>query len=390
VSAVQRARGSLHEASVGIDARYLRRPGIGITSYVRQGISNLAAAGARLSLITDDAGHRAALRSEFPSASVVVLAERSGFMWEQRSLRRHLDAACYDAYVAPANYGLPLRYRGKTPLLLIVHDLIPLRLPHLYLLGRPLWATKYLLSVGIAAVRADRIVAVSDATAADITRLLRKHVADVVYPQIPAQVHEAPATQGRPYFVYNGGADVRKNVPTLLRAFSLVRDQLGGPGLVILGTGYDGLLPYIGKLGITEHVCLPGYVDEAAKDQIVRDALALVYPSRLEGFGLPVVEALAAGIPVVSGRGGALAEIGGAAPVYLDKIDTRSLAAAMIKVADGDARQRARQAAGVQLALLAERQQACTLADAVAACIAQSAASSRPDSDHTPEASTRA
>jgi glycosyltransferase involved in cell wall biosynthesis len=378
---------SLRGRTVGIDARYLKRQGIGISVYLQQAISDLLDAGASLTLLTDDAAHAAELREAFRPADGVALPGRSGFLWEQRTLRRHLTAAGYDAFIAPANYGLPLRYRGRTRLILIVHDLIPLRLPRLYLPRRPAWAAKYLLSAGISARRADHVVAVSDATAGDVARLLRRPHAEVVYPRIPRPERARPLAdpQGlgtrspgsRPYFVYNGGTDVRKNVPVLLRAFSQLRDETGGTDLVLVGAGFEGFRRLIRELGVEARVHLPGYVDEATKAAIMRGALALVYPSRLEGFGIPVVEALAAGIPVISGTGGALREVGGDAAIYVDPLDTRSLAAAMTAVGDPGVRERAREAGAIQLELLAGRRDAATLAGVLARWLGPSA-----DSEH--------
>ena len=297
-------------------------------------------------------------------------------------MRRHLTASGYDGFIAPANRGIPLTYRGPTRLILVVHDLVPLRLPHLYLLPRPLWALRYLLSLGIAAARADQIIAVSHATAHDVARLLRRSALGVVYPPIPSPAARQPtaaadgadgAQTWRPlaerYFVYNGGTDIRKNVPTLLRAFALVRETLPTIDLVILGTGYEGFRRKMERLGISGHVHMPGYVNEAAKSAILAGAVALVYPSRLEGFGLPVVEALAVGIPVVSGTGGSLREIGGDAATYVDPLDKRSLAAAMIAATSETARLRASSAGAIQLGLLRERTDAATFAGVVASCL---------------------
>jgi glycosyltransferase involved in cell wall biosynthesis len=361
---------SLGGRAVCVDARYLKRPGVGISWYLRQAICDLADAGAALTLLTDEPAHGTEIRTAFPAADVVTLPGHSGFVWEQRTVRRHLAASDYHAYIAPANFGLPAGYRGRTQLVVIVHDLIPLRLPQLYMLRRPAWAAKYLLSLTIAAARADHVVAVSDATARDVARLLRRQ-AEVVYPRIPlpgANLHQGGTgdPQTRPYVVYNGGTDVRKNVPVLLRAFSRARRELGGAELVLLGSGYEGFTPLITELGITDHVRMPGYVDEQAKTAILRGALVLLYPSMMEGFGLPVVEALAAGIPVISGTGGALREVGGAAATYVQPVTADSLAAAMVAVCNQDARQRARRAGEVQLRLLSERRESSTLPGAVA------------------------
>jgi glycosyltransferase involved in cell wall biosynthesis len=370
---------------IGVDARYLRRQGVGIARYLDLGVRNLVEAGTRVTLVTDDERHRGELCSAYPLCAAVALPGRSGFWWEQAALRRHLGGAGYDAFVAPANYGLPLAYRGRTRLLLVVHDLIPLRLPHRYLLTRPAWAAKYLLSVGIAALRADRVVAVSDASARDVARLLRR-TARVVYPEIPlpcadqcaaaadaTAVTAAAAVPAGPYYVYNGGTDPRKNVPMLLRALALVHRELPGTRLVMLGPDYAGFDRLISRLGIDEHVLRPGYVPEAIKAEIIRGSVALVYPSRLEGFGLPVVEAMAAGVPVVSGTGGALAEVGGRAAIYPRELSARGLAAAMISVTEPGVRDKSRRAGDSQLRALRGRQQASTLAGAVAECVADSA-----------------
>ncbi len=380
--------GGLRLSRVGIDVRYLQRPGVGISRYLEQGVRDILEAGARVTLVTDSERHAGALRAAFPSAEAVALPGRSGFLWEQRQLARHLAAAGYDAYVAPANYGLPLTYRGATPLILVVHDLIPLRLGHLYLLRRPLWAVKYLLSTAIAAARATQIIAPSYATAGDIGRLLRCRNVAVAYPPIPAPETGTGGTEGaavpdplidaasrtvKPYFIYNGGADIRKNVPTLLRAFARVRKVLPDIELVMIGPGQEHYRHLAGRLGVQGHVHALGYVDEAAKRAILNSAVALIYPSRMEGFGLPILEAMAVGIPAVCGTGGSLPEVGGKAVTYVPDINDESLAAAMVSVTHEAIREGARSAGAAQLRLLMDSRRASTLAGIVAATIGKRA-----------------
>jgi glycosyltransferase involved in cell wall biosynthesis len=380
--------GGLGHSRVGIDVRYLQRPGVGISRYVEQGVRDILEAGARVTLITDSERHAAALRAEFPAADTVALPGRSGFLWEQRTLLRHLAAAGYDAYVAPANYGLPLAYRGPTSLILVVHDLIPLRLGHVYLLRQPLWAVKYLLSTAIAAARATQVIAPSYATARDVGRLLRRRNVAVAYPPIPAPgagtagagaaavpdcLIDAATRTVRPYFVYNGGADPRKNVPTLLRAFARVRAVLPDIELVMIGPGQDYYSRLIGRLGLQGHAHALGYVGEATKSAILDSAVALIYPSRMEGFGLPILEAMAAGIPAVSGTGGSLPEVGGKAVTYVPAITDEPLAAAMVSVTRKAVREVARPAGAAQLRLLANRRKASTLAGIIAVTIGKRA-----------------
>lgn len=376
----------LQGRQVAIDVRYLKRQ-VGISAYLRGGLSDLAAAGAALILLTDDRDHQAELRAEYPAARVDVIPGRSGFRWEQLGLRRHLRAHDYDAFIAPANYGIPIAYRGRTALIAVIHDLIPLRMPGVYLVRRPLWAAKYLLSMAAVALRADQIVAVSDATARDVTRLLRRSRADVAYPRLPAPyVPPAPPrsaqpgrpSEPRPYFIYNGGADPRKNVPALLRGFAAAQAELAGIELVMLGSDVRRLQPLIRELGIDDRVRLPGFVDEATKMQLIHGALALVYPSMIEGFGLPVAEALAAGTPVICGSGGALPEVGGDAVTYLRPATPATVAAALRSAASQpDASRLDDKARGFdQLSVLRKRQDSHTLADAVAAAMPAALAAS--------------
>jgi glycosyltransferase involved in cell wall biosynthesis len=105
-----------------------------------------------------------------------------------------------------------------------------------------------------------------------------------------------------------------------------------------------------------------GYTDEATKASILRGAVAMVYPSRLEGFGLPIVEALAAG--------GSLKEIGGDAVSYVEPINEHSLAAAMQAACTDDVvRLNGANADEMQLKLLRERWKTNNFVEAIAACL---------------------
>lgn len=358
--------------TVAVDARFLKKKGIGISRYLAQSVAELIDAGANVTLILDSLYGSAELSAEFPAATVIPIPGNSRFLWEQIALRRHLENADYDAFIAPANYGLPLGYRGRTRLILIVHDVIPLRLPRLHLFNRPVWAAIYLVSIVIAVAKADRIVTVSDSSARDLMHFLRHKRVSVVYPQISQPLHseggacESAEPDFGEYFVYNGGVDPRKNVSMLLQAVALLTNHMPTVQLVVLGSGYDFFRELIDQLGIGDRVHLLGYVSEARKWEILYGAIGLVYPSSYEGFGLPLIEGMAAGIPVISGTGGSLVEVGGKAVTYVQPLNDQQLATAMLEATQEATRARAQAVGREQLAELTRRQQETRLADVVA------------------------
>ena len=148
---------------------------------------------------------------------------------------------------------------------------------------------------------------------------------------------KAPVSPGtRPYFISVGSIRPHKNLHTLLAAFSQVRDQLPHD-LVIIGkhngfrTRESGFQELLAPLG--ERVRFLGGVDDATLRQQVAGATALVFPSLYEGFGLPPLEAMAAGCPVIASRAGAVVEVCGDKARYFEARDTDSLAAALLTLA---------------------------------------------------------
>ena len=141
-----------------------------------------------------------------------------------------------------------------------------------------------------------------------------------------------------PYLLYVGNLKRHKNVSTLLEAFTLLREWRDVPQrLLILGDDAHGkreLAEQCAKLGITDRVRFVPYVSQELLRTVYAAAEAMVMPSRLEGFGLPVLEAMACGTPVVCSRAASLPEVGGEAVVYFDPSSPEELADAIGRVLD--------------------------------------------------------
>lgn len=194
------------------------------------------------------------------------------------------------------------------------------------------------------AVRSGAVVhASSEATATEVRALLgtsRVHVVPLGAPELrpSGPVADAPAAAarfgGRPFVLALGTTERRKNLPTLVRAIGRLGEAVTVELVIAGGDGDD--LPAIeaaaAALPSPGRVHLLGRVDDATRDWLLANAAVLAYPSLDEGFGFPLLEAMAAGAPVVASTAGSIPEVAGDAAVLVDPADTDGLAAALRRV----------------------------------------------------------
>jgi len=340
-----------------VDARCLARPGIGFFAVTKAILDELSEDGWDLALVTDTSSLAGDLAQSYPAAEVVRLPKTTWLAWEQVQVPIWLARRRPHLWVAPTNYGVPGISPRQTKSLLVLHDLIPLVYARTYLAGRPAWAAMYLASLGISLASADLVVAVSDHTAGDLQRLFRRRAA-VVYPPVPKRLGCQPvAPLTRPYILFNGGFDSRKNVPQLLAAFSEFGQSPEGKEavLVVMGDRDDLARPMLAASGLAASSVVTGYVSEEDKWAWLSNALCVAYPSSYEGFGIVVAEAFAAGVPVVCGTGGSLVEVGGDAAIFVDPSRPASIAEGLRAACDPSVRARVVEKGYRQLEMLRKR-----------------------------------
>jgi glycosyltransferase involved in cell wall biosynthesis len=302
--------------TVAIDAEHTRQSAAGIARYAR-GLTAALKERDDLRVIELGGGEvvpRGTLWKKFVTARQDFL----WYPWLARSRARNVNA---DVYHSPLPRG-PLT-RGRPPFVVTVHDLAQIHYAETTTRWSRIYAAATLRRVIDAA---DRIIVPSLNTAADLSSTLkiRPERIRVVMPGIDPiflrALQSQPVVAG-PYVLFVGTPEPRKNLPRLIEAMRLLRARGFRERLVIAGSGGWGNVSLE-----SENVDQLGRVSDDQLAALYAHASCLAIPSLHEGFGLPAIEAMACGSPVVAGRTGALPEITGGAAVLVDPLSSASIA----------------------------------------------------------------
>lgn len=245
-------------------------------------------------------------------------------IWEQSLFPLVLQQQRFDLVHGLVNV-LPLA--TQTPGIVTVHDLSFLRMPEKFQAAKR-WYLTQLCRASVAKAR--HIIAVSRQTADDLHHfwqvdpgkisVIYNGVGEEFTPAPDAQVAAFCQARGLParFFLYLGTLEPRKNLPLLVRAYARFRAGTTRENqavmLVIAGAKgwfYEQIFALVTELQLEEAVLFPGYIPNAELPDWYRAAEAFVYPSLFEGFGLPVLEAMACGAPVICSDAGSLIEVAG-------------------------------------------------------------------------------
>jgi glycosyltransferase involved in cell wall biosynthesis len=320
---------------VAVDARMVDASGVG--TYLRGVLCRLVEAGPewRLALLGDPeqlASHRWSA-----ATGVEVIAHRAPiYGLRQQLLPAAARALAPDLLWVP-HYNIPLAWRGS--LLVTVHDLAHLALPEVF--GRGPRRAYACLTFAAVRRRAAGLLYVSRFSHDEFHRLVgAPRGAEWTVPNgVDPEWFEArppAAAPRRPYFVYVGNVKPHKNLGRLLEAFAELTPEIPHD-LVLVGRRRGFLTgdPAVGRRaeGLAERVRFTGFLEAGDLRRTVAGATALVLPSLYEGFGLPALEAMACGRPVLAARAGALPEVCGDAALYCEPRDPRDIAAGLRRLA---------------------------------------------------------
>lgn len=233
-----------------------------------------------------------------------------------------------------------LKSHSKTKTVVTIHDLIFLRQPDLY----PWWdRSVYIKKVQHSCRVADSIVAISEQAKRDLMELMQmpgekiKVIYQAVHPRYGKNEKKSITENVQnqvPYFLFVGALEDRKNVLRLIQAFAEFNSKESGYQLVIVGKGRleKSIHELISKLSLIDKVKLKTNVMPEDLPFLYQNSIAVVYPSLLEGFGLPIVEAMMSETLVLTSKGSCFPEAGGSSAFYADPLSIDDIKEKMLEV----------------------------------------------------------
>ena len=336
---------------IGFDAKRIVRNNTGLGNYGRTLVNNLSRVvpdGTSLCLYAPDSGNET-LRRQVVEAPNISFAYPNGSMprWYWRShgivsdLKRD-GIQLFHGLSGELPFGI---HKAGIHTVVTIHDLIFLRHPEYYKpIDRLFYGWKFRHTVR----EADRIIAISECTKRDIMHFgkVPSEKIDLIYQSCSTYFKQRESEQKLQevnshymlpprYVIGVGTIEERKNMLLAVKAMLLLPEELS---LILVGrpTPYaDKIQRFIEEHRLGQRVRMLHNVPNADLPAIYQMAEVAVYPSRYEGFGIPVIEAIQSGLPVVAGSGSCLEEAGGPDTLYVSPDDVEGMAAAITQVLKG-------------------------------------------------------
>ncbi len=286
--------------------------------------------------------HKRPLNCNLPSKirSKQIGSNLSDRLWRSLSLPWYVYKNKPDFIHFPWNGNVPYLF-GKSKVIITIHDVLPLSIPNYFKSSKD--KEEYIKRMQKSISRSDLIFTISKYSKKEIIENFSVNVdIEVIYlaSTVENKYLDAYPYPGFSYFLYVGGYDPRKGLETLLKVFiRLHKEKNLKSKLVLTGSknyyspSFKSLVDEGVELGV---VVEKGYVTEEELSYLYSNAMALIYPSKYEGFGLPPLEAMSLGCPVVTTRFTSIPEVCGEAACYIDVDDEFDFARVLVKLENDD------------------------------------------------------
>lgn len=323
---------------IGFDGFYARGDLVGIGKYIQSLVSQVAKKGHQCVIFYPQ-------KPKYPingkNISSRILPTLNRYANEQYYIPKLIKEEKVDLYHAVGNMGVPLFC--PVPAVLTVHDIIPLLYPRYFNYSKYKFLTEfsYHFRLKSSVAKAKKIIADSEYTKKTLIKEtgVKPEKVKVIYlgqPEVNQETNKLPkGLKPGEYLLDHGGIDVRKNLERLIRVFAKVLAKEPQFKLVITGEN-EALSPGLKNeakiLGIEDSVLFPGYVNEEELWSLILQASCICYPSLIEGFGGPVLEGFAGGIPVITSNTSSLIEVAGDGAYLVDPEEEGEITEAILKV----------------------------------------------------------
>jgi len=275
-------------------------------------------------------------------------------VWQQVSLPNSLRRHKIDLFLAPENTA-PFFLPSSVRLILVLHDTIMMqRFPRRHLKPR-LMDTYIRRQIPPSVSRSEVILTVSEYSRSEILRAFPKANVRVIPCTIPETWFDPAPIEAREDFVLLVTSSApHKNAKGAIAGYAQYARQAGSLAaplkIVGLSREADFYRPLLDQLGVADLVCLMPFLTETELRSLYRRACAALVPSFAEGFGIPVLEAMATGTPVLTSNVTSLPEVGGPAPFYFDPRDPADIASAIDAVTTNSSLRRRMASLGLERA----------------------------------------
>jgi len=332
---------------IGINAQILRDAGTGVARYASNVVRALDRIHTRHSVTvfsgaSELAGELSHSQLALTSSWIDTAVKR--ILWEQLVLPLKTGLCDLDLMYYPDHTAPLFLKSAKT--VLTIHDLAPLAAPETHGWGRRTYKSS---TIRRSVARADKIVTVSFSTYRECLRYFDEDPEKFVVihggvdPSLKRTTDKKQRSSVRnrfgiskPFILYVGTLESRKNIVRLIEAFALLKKHYGIRHQLVLvggkGHGYDEILHSRERCQYKENIVLTNYVETEVLPVLYSTADVFVYPSLYEGFGFPPLEAMACGCPAVVSNATSLPEVVGDAALQVDPLDVEGLASALASV----------------------------------------------------------